>query len=251
MCCFSRPVKDVSATKIFARMSDKARQYVVYSMKLDAGEDLAMILPIPVPAQTADDAVKFINLEKYEDFFADLKKGFPDPPAGAAGHSRIASGAVTAKPMLEVVSVGSFEASFVPSIKDFSRLDDRFRLPQSAWDELPQYKQFGFAVFKLKKGNKRIHPMAFDFPTADPQHLFFPTVHIHDGKVHDKADFDHNLYAQVDDSQNKKQILYWRESEQHAENFVDIKRAQNLVEPKAHVYLKTIHGIEKNEDTLL
>ena len=38
--------------------------------------------------------------------------------------------------------------------------------------------------------------MAFDFPRAAKK-LFFPTVHIHDGKVHDKADFDHALYCQA------------------------------------------------------
>src|SRR5207248_7445223 len=96
--------------------------------------------------------------------------------------------------LLNVVDVGSFEASFVPTIPDFERLDERFRLPTGTWDQLPQYKQYGFTVFKLKPGAKVIHPMAFEFPRAAPARLFFPTVHIHDGKVHDTATFDHALY---------------------------------------------------------
>jgi hypothetical protein len=37
-----------------------------------------------------------------------------------------------------VREVGSFEASYVPKIADFSRLDERFRLPVAVWKKLPQ-----------------------------------------------------------------------------------------------------------------
>ena len=89
-------------------------------------------------------------------------------------------------------------ASFVPAIKDFARLDKQFRLPDSVWEKLPLYKEFGFAVFKLKKpekGEQKVHPMAFEFPRASKNILFFPTVHIHDGTVPAKARFDHSLFA--------------------------------------------------------
>ena len=106
-----------------------------------------------------------------------------------------------------MVEVGSFVASFVPTVKDFSRLDEQFRLPDGTWDKLPAYKDYGFAVFKLKKGEQKVHPMAFEFPRADKTRLFFPTVHIHDGKVHDQAGFDHVLYCQGVDTR-----MRWRES---------------------------------------
>ena len=48
MCCFSRPVDSVSATNIFARSGAGGRQLIAYSMTLRAGEDLAMILPLPI-----------------------------------------------------------------------------------------------------------------------------------------------------------------------------------------------------------
>ncbi len=78
MCCFSGKVDVVSNTNIFARAA-KGGQYLVYSMQFKAGNDLAMILPIPTPKDSAEDAVRFINLEKYADFFVDLQSGFPIP----------------------------------------------------------------------------------------------------------------------------------------------------------------------------
>jgi hypothetical protein len=48
MCCFSRPVISVSATNIFARAAEDGRQFLVYSMTLNAKDDLAMVLPLPV-----------------------------------------------------------------------------------------------------------------------------------------------------------------------------------------------------------
>src|SRR6266853_5806069 len=208
LCCFSRPVDRGANTNIFARSGKEGRQFLVYSMILSAKEDLAMILPIPVPKESKDDAVRFINLEKYPEFFQDMNKGFaPPPPLSAAG-----SRAAKAKP-LPVVEVGSFEASFVPTVKDFERLDERFRLPTDAWESLPQYKNYGFTVFKLKKGASKVHPMALEFPRANPEKLFFPTVHIHDGKIHARAGFDHALFCQRAGS-DKLDLNDWEESTQ-------------------------------------
>ena len=51
MCCFSQPVESVSHTRIFARSAAEGQQFLVYEMKLAAKSDLAMILPLPVPAR--------------------------------------------------------------------------------------------------------------------------------------------------------------------------------------------------------
>jgi hypothetical protein len=242
MCCFSQKVDVVADTNIFARAAKDGRQFLVYSMKVKAGEDLAMILPIPTPKGSPDDAVRFINLEKYPGFFDDLKKGFPEPLANRSPKPGSKSDPSPAAP-LQVVEVGSFEASFVPAIKDFARLDARFRLPEGVWEKLPQYKEFGFAVFKLKKGERKIHPMAFDFPRADKDILFFPTVHIHDGTVPAKAIFDHALFCQTGDAP-----LRWEESPALAASFVDIKKSLGLVDPDEHVYRIVLKGEHANKD---
>jgi len=209
------------------------------------GDDLADSRS--VPKESKEDAVRFVNLEKYPDFFADMNKGFPPPPSRKNGHSLVAGSANKA---LQVVEVGSFEASFVPTVKDFDRLDERFRLPAGVWDKLPLYKNYGFTVFKLKKGAKTIHPMAFEFPRAKPEKLFFPTVHIHDGKVHDSAVFDHLLFCQRSEMETDP-ILKWEESAQPARFFMKMDKSEGILDPDAHCYMRGIHGRQKNEDILV
>lgn len=245
MCCFSRPVTSVSSTKIFARNAGSGRQYLVYSMNYQAAEDLAMVLPIPVAAGAAEDALHFIDLHDYADFFSDLRSGFPLTRSAPSLNSR--SREVPAAATLAVVQVGSFEASFVPRMQDFARLDPRFRLPDVMWKKLPAYTRFGFAVFKLKKSATSVHPMAFSFPRSDASKLFFPTVHIHDGEIHDRAHFDHALYCQVGNEFHH--VGDWRESPQPAKSFMRVPESKGLIDGAAHCYLRELAGARKNEDT--
>src|SRR5436190_23735341 len=103
MCCFTRPVQDVSDTKIFARFGEGVTQFLAYSMSLTAKEDLAMVLPIPVVKGSGEDAVKFINLEKYPQLFDDLWRGFP-PPRSATAYGPASAAASAAQAPLKVQS---------------------------------------------------------------------------------------------------------------------------------------------------
>ncbi len=252
MCCFSGTVEHVADTKIFARGGIDERQAIVYEMQYKADDELAMILPLPVPKRSKETAVEFISLEEYPDFFKDLEQGFPQmierKGAGAFAFGGIGAGGAA---KLQVVEVGDFEASFVPTVQDFARLDERFRLPETIWtDKLPRYRDWGFAVFKLKSGKQRVHPMAFIFPRRDPQSLFFPTMHIHDGSAPETAIFDHVLFAQFLVG-NRVNYLNWQESTQPALQFVNIEKSQGLVEAGLHVYGRKIRGKQKNRDIVI
>ncbi len=249
MCCFSRPVISVSATNIFARAGTDGRQFLVYSMTLNAKDDLAMVLPLPVKIGTDEKGVSFIDLSGYPDFFTDLRSGFPIAKTKCDWHFGCST-TRSAALKLEVVRVGNFEASFVPTVRDFSRLDERFRLPADTWNKLPSYQDYGFAVFKLKPGEAEIHPMAFSFPRRDTQALFFPTVHIHDGQVHPKAGFDHALYCQPQEHE-QLQLRDWRESPANAKKFMKVDKAKGLIAPDQHCYQKQMHGQLPNRDTLV
>ncbi|MCX5746772.1 MAG: hypothetical protein NT062_30220 [Proteobacteria bacterium] len=203
MCCFATnpvgllarlltPPVRVSATNIFARMLAPGVQGLAYGMNLVARQDVAMILPLPVVPGSGDAAVAFIDLTAHARMFEELHQLFAAPQRkGGLFGARSAP--------LVVHQVGSFVASYVPTRADFTRLDPRFRLADAAWDALPGYADHGFAVFQLAPGKTTVHPMALSFPTRAPDRLFFPTVHVHDGRVHARARFDHALYYQGTD----------------------------------------------------
>jgi hypothetical protein len=246
MCCFTRPVKDVSDTRIFARPSGASDQIIVYSMHLSASEDLAMVLPIPSDRKTGEKAVSFIDLSGYPAFFAALRRGFPERVAVGTSRSAYASRSAP----LKVETVGSYEASFVPTTRDFDRLDERFRLPDGTWEKLGSYADFGFVVFKLRRGSSKVHPMAFKFASARPGSLFFPTVHVHDGTVHDRAAFDHELYCQVQRT-GVRALTSWRESELPAARFINASETKGVILGERHVFKQSISGVRTNEDIVL
>lgn len=249
MCIFSRPVDRVSNTSIFARV-DGDTQFLVYEMHFSTGEDTAMTLPIPVRHGSGEDAVRFIALDGYPDFFKDMRAGFPEPVSRGMRGMR---NGPDAAPVLQVHTVGSFEASYVPSVHDFSRLDKRFRLPDEVWAKLPRYADHGFVVFKLRAGQDvKAHPMAFSFPTQKPQKVFFPTVHIHDGKVHGEAEFDHSLYYQrapgsPEDSAGDPDE---RRSEP-ASHFMKVDKAQGILRGELPCHRVRLQGMRPNLDILV
>ena len=249
MCCFTRPVQSVSNTNIFARPDKDGRQFLVYSMSVAAKEDVAMVLPLPVQKGATENSVHFIDLKGYPSFFTDLIKGFPPPPA-AGDELLTRSVPASASATLQVVQVGDFEASFVPTTGDFSRLDERFRLPEDVWKSIPAYRDYGFTVFKLKPGTARIHPMAFSFPRANASSLFFPTVHIHDGKLYPRARFDHVLYCQSSPEEGYA-VHGWAESSRPANAFMKMDLTKDLIDGGRHCYRKTLRGVLPNKDTVI
>ncbi len=242
---FARPLR-VRRTQIFARL-DGEHQLVAYAMNLRASTDVAMILPLPVRPGADEADVAFIDLSRAADLFEQLSLAFhPPEPLRAKSRSFLPQGGPS-RPRLIVRQVGAFEASFVPTVADFDRLDPRFRLPDAVWSQLPVH-DFGFAVFKLREtgGDRAIHPMAFRFPTRDPAQIFFPTLHIHDGEVHPTADFDHALYYQRADAsvdpQHERAIMA-----EHVEQAA--ARSNGLVAAGLPLARATITGERDNSDT--
>jgi len=249
---FSQPVVSVSQTNIFARMGPSGRQFLVYSLSFEAKKDLAMILPLPVKTPAGENDVEFTNLKEYREFFSDLDRGFPANNLCDESNG-IPTVAGAGLETLKVVSVGDFEASFVPRLEDFPRLDPRFRLPDKTWKALPRYRQYGFAVFKLKPGEpgvSTIHPMAFSFPSQDNQTVFCPTVHVHDGKVHGRAHFDHALYCQPSD-EGYPVVNSWKESSGHPSGFMQVEKTKGIILSDQHCYKKEMRGSFKNQDVVL
>jgi hypothetical protein len=246
MCIFSGPVESVSTTKIFAR-SHRGWQALVYSMKLSAARELAMVLPLPTPPGVAEDGVRFVNLEDYPDFFGDMASGFDS----GSGDELDLGAPFGAAPTLEVHQVGSFVASFVPTRADFARLDRRFRVDDALWERL--YADWSFAVFQFAPGREQdVHPMALVFPQRAPGSIHFPTVHVHQGKFERSAWFDHTLYFQTEDDQPL--FLGDRDpdiSAAPAQDFLKIGCARKLVAGEKRCFRHEVVGTRPNVDLAL
>lgn len=254
MCCFSGPVEDVSNTGIFVRLQG-GNQYIVYSMEYRTRDDVAMILPIPTVLDCPENSVEFVDLSDYDNFFRDMKAGFPEP-VNRSKSMPMMGGLIgcAARSTLKVHQVGKFEASFVPKRKDFARLDKRFQLPISVWRDLGSYKDYGFVVCKLRKSygddKQKIHPIAFKFPTRDADKLYFPTVHVHDGTVKPRSEFDHDLYYQPTSERDYKTFDHngWTESTSHAKRFMLTNKTKDIVLASRPCFKKKMHGTFDNVD---
>lgn len=257
MCCFSKPVRFVGGTRIFARRVDPAHQLLVYAMDVEFDEPLAMVLPIPVPEGVGEHDVRFLDLSKDPDFFPQLASAFPAMWQAASRGGPPAKR--SAAPTLVVHEVGMYVASFVPTVADFSRLDPRFRLPRGVIEGLGVAADHGFAVFQLapktkgllfKKAERQtIHPMAFVFPTRDAEGLFFPTLHVHDGTVPERASFDHSLYCQAEGLLGA--TLAWQRSEGPLGQHVRSPSAGTLVAADRGGFQQMLHGSLPNRDVFL
>jgi len=240
---FTRPVR-VRDTQIFARL-EGTTQLIAYAMQLRAPGDGAMILPIPVRPGCDEHEVEFIDLSAAPELFTLLNAAFVGPePALPRGGLRLP---IRSRARLVVHQVGAFEASFVPGVAEFDRLDPRFRLPDAVWSQLP-VAGFGFAVFKLRDthGSVHVHPMAFRFPTRDPARIFFPTLHVHDGEAHDSADFDHALYYQRADASVHPDHARARDD---ASVRLAAECSRGLVIADVPLARLTISGTQQNADT--
>lgn len=247
MCIFSSQVQSVGATRIFVADLGRGVHATAYQMDFLASEPVAMILPVPVLKGTGDEALAFVSLGGYVRFFNDLDRCFPEPEAWRKGSYGLSAPILAS--ILAVHEVGDFEASYVPSIADFPRLDPRFRLPESAWETLPDYHDFGFAVFQLRPGPKlrRVHPIAYRYPAERPEALFFPTVHVHDGGgAEPEALFAHNLYAQ---GPWPVKGLGWEVGVQPG-RVMDPARSQGLIAPDVPVQRAQLYGFYPNADIL-
>lgn len=249
MCCFSvqapssllarlfPPKVHVSKTNILARMIAPGVQALAYGMDLDTSAEVAMILPLPVVPGSGEDAARFVSLEEHPRMFEELAELFFVPPPASISRGGAIPG-FAPQPKLIVHQVGAFIASYVPTRADFGRLDERFRLPEVLFDAVPAYDDHGFAVFQLSPGKVRVHPMALTFPTRAPDRLFFPTVHLHDGRFHATAKFDHALYYQgIAAGGDLTAPLPLRKS------------YQELLDPREKLHRRQLHGKLANQDT--
>lgn len=121
-------------------------------------------------------------------------------------------------------------------MEDFDRLDSQFRIRTERWRSLPGYERMGLAVFKLKAGRQAVHPMCL------------PTLHIYDGKVHPREEFDHELYPQGNREQ-APDVTGWKKSRGWAGQFMKTELTAGILLNEGHVYRRRLSGELPNKGT--
>lgn len=251
MCLFSLPVQHVHATKIFVRDVKPGTQLLVYEMSVEADADVAMILPLP----NVDTHVSWVDMSECRDFFRQIEMMFIPPTRG--GYVSKGRGSAST---LAVERVGSFDASYVPTVADFGRLDERFRIPFGVFDLHPEYRDndFGFAVFKLRDPTRGLaHPMALTF-TRHPsmEGLFVPTTHAHGGEeVPTTETFDHYVYAQREHRPASVFGVRWQTSEMGVQTprlwGAPKNEMGHFAKPGAPVHRLELRGEFENRDVVV
>ena len=134
---------NISKTNIFARHTRPGCQLIIYSMSIASKSRAAMILPLPVVSGSGEDALQFVDLSGYPDLFDDMDAVcLPEfQMASMAGIDDFDTLDLeeAETTVLSVHEVGDYEASYVPTMADFSRIDPCFHLP----DDIPCPPQEG------------------------------------------------------------------------------------------------------------
>lgn len=229
MSFFSGGVTRVANVRIFARATGDARQCLVCQLDYAADTDSAMIVPLATPPQSAADAVKFIDLSAYPEFFTDLANGFPIARTGAVEPG--------------TPEFGAIESSFAPTKGELANLNERLRIPDEVWSQLVEYDDYGFAVFKIRADAQTIPPLGIEFPMRNPHLLMFPTAHVQNGEVNENTYFDHDLFCQGKSG--------WMRSYDTARAFMDVERAGEVIDPNQRVERFTVLGMHPNSDIVL
>lgn len=153
-----------------------------------------MILPA-ISFSKGSDVVPVEFRSNAESFFDLLDNTFPKPERKVDELGGFSKGKMGRK--LEVIRVGSYDVSIVPTIQDFSLLDEEHFVldPNLAKLFAQRYEtDSAFVVCRLRHGEK-FHPIAYTSSVRKDGSLFVPTYHYHGHPSETKPDWDHVIYA--------------------------------------------------------
>lgn len=148
-----------------------------------------MILPVPSTKEGAD--ISLVSMEGAEDLFKVLNEIYT-PRARSMGLSKSKSRETFS---LEVKKVGDYDVSIVPSLRDFDRLSDIFKVSENVSEILESnYSNgFSFVVAMLNKTGS-FQPLAYTHEMPRDLKMFVPTRHEHGDDEEGLPDWDHTIY---------------------------------------------------------
>ena len=243
---FSTPVRVASAFNFFAR-AQADHQFLACSFRYEAATAFTLMLPLPTPPDAAANAVRFINLSAYDDFFRDTRRGWPDLTRDTGKQSLTDRIREKVRDWLDLDTT-QIELAFFPNQSVLADRRDRWPLPEVVWSALTPYAKFGLVGLKLEAGANRLPPIAFEFPRGASTELFFPTAHNLPRRV--AQNLKHALYAQTATRSLAWRISISAEDERplRARNFVKVDRARGLIDPDQPIMARRLSGPADNLD---
>lgn len=246
---FSTPVRVASTFNLFARASADL-QLLACNFRYEADTPFALFLPLPTPPETPASAVRFINLSGYDEFFSDMRRGFPDLTRDTGKQSFTDRLLEKVRDWLDLDTT-QIEFAFFPNRTVLADMREHWPVSDAVWMALDPYAECGLVGLKLEAGANRLPPVAFEFPRRNPDELTFPTAH--NLPQASAAMLRHALYAQT-----SKRSLQWRisisaedERPLRAREFVKTDRTLGLIDPDQPIVSRRLVGTANNVDVRL
>lgn len=246
---FSTPVRVASTFNFFAR-ANADHQFLACNFRYEADAPFTLFLPLPTPSDAPANAVRFINLSGYDEFFSDLRRGFPNLTRDTGKQSFTDRLREKVRDWLDLDTT-QIEFAFFPNRTVLANMREHWPVSDAVWSDLEPYADCGLVGLKLEAGANRLPPIAFEFPRRNPDELTFPTAHNLPPTA--AAHLRHALYAQT-----AQRSLQWRisinaEDERpiRARDFVKADRTLGLIEPDQPIVSRRLVGPAENVDVRL
>ncbi|HUS36026.1 MAG TPA: hypothetical protein VM680_11810 [Verrucomicrobiae bacterium] len=234
-------MREVSATNIFARADKENAQFLVYEMRVAATEPVAMVLPLPVDQSKGENGVRFIDLQGYPNLFESLYFTFSPPPKNAEYFMGMGGGGRS----LAVQKVGAYDASFVPTIADFLRLDERFRLPDETWKKLPAYKEWGLRCLSCGRPSSGTIRWRFRLIGRVMRRFFSDGSYSRREGARERGLRSRFVLPAGGERAGVERLDGIARA---AAQFVDVQKAKGIVDGERHCYKYSIKGRRSNRD---
>jgi hypothetical protein len=235
---FSSFVRRAGPTRFFARRIED-RQFLACELTYASDGLTSMVIPVPVPNQGRDRAVRAIDLATYRNFFDHLDRAFPRDSVPAKAKT---------VPVLQCVPhAGSLD--YWPSLAEYhASTSHQCALSPEIWNNLPHYKDWGLVSVILPDTSdvlSRVFPIAFEFKTRMKEGNYFPTLEVIDCRANTATTFHHELYYQ-----GKRRQLSDCPSVHSLEESMDYNRSRPLL-VDGHSFKRNLVGKFPNGDVII
>lgn len=237
---FSSFVTVTNSVRMYGRR-DGDRQFLACELAYSSDGHTAMILPLPTAIKDRDRWLQTHSLSVYKDLFKDLDRAFSRDSSIQKAPKSV--------PVLEYVNPNHI--TLCASVTELAKIDQRFRLSNEFWSQLPQYCDGSYAVVILPDTGGRlkgVNPFSISFKSRlsgvnEPIH--FPTLQIRNCYLDRVVQFHYEIYYQ-----GSRRLLSDYPSTHPIEESMDFIRSRPLL-VDGLAYKRVLNGKTPNSDVVV